>query len=101
LAIITLTKVTPELDRTGQAGEISGVSQNAGPDSSAGAPDEVEVEVTPAMIEAGVVELRKFNDDFEMEENAVKRIFDAMFEEYLSYLAATGLSLRLDRSASA
>jgi len=46
LAIITLTKVTPELDRPGQAGEISAASPYAGP-------GEHEIEVTPDMIAAG------------------------------------------------
>jgi hypothetical protein len=55
LAIITLTKATPELDRTGQAGVISGASAHAGPDSkeSAVAPEH-EIEITPEMIEAGI-----------------------------------------------
>lgn len=48
LAIITLTKVTPELDSTRQAGVIRGTSARAGPDLIA-----AEIEITPEMIEAG------------------------------------------------
>jgi hypothetical protein len=37
-----------------------------------------EIEVTPAMIEAGVSELARFNPDYEAEADAVVRIFRAM-----------------------
>jgi hypothetical protein len=40
-----------------------------------------EIEITPEMIEAGVMELETFNADFEMEEDAVTRIFHAMWEK--------------------
>ena len=42
--------------------------------------DEIDIEVTPEMIEAGVSELVRFNPDFEREEDAVHRIFQAMFQ---------------------
>jgi hypothetical protein len=40
---------------------------------SVGAPD-VTVDITPAMIKAGVEELESFSREFEMEEDAAERI---------------------------
>jgi hypothetical protein len=37
-----------------------------------------EIEITPEMIEAGVVALVSYNPDFELEEDAAARIFKAM-----------------------
>jgi hypothetical protein len=43
---------------------------------SAGAP---EIEITPEMIAAGVNEIASYNLDFESREDAVARIYEAMF----------------------
>jgi hypothetical protein len=48
------------------------------PSRGAGAP-EAEIEVTPVMIAAGVRELAWYSDDYESKEDAVERIFAAMF----------------------
>lgn len=37
-----------------------------------------EIEVTPAMVEAGVAELKHFSPDLDRGENAVRWIFEAM-----------------------
>lgn len=37
-----------------------------------------DIEITPEMIEAGAVELSRFNSDFECLEDAVARIYRAM-----------------------
>lgn len=39
-----------------------------------------EVEITPEMIEAGMLEISSYNTDFETMEEAVARIFIAMIE---------------------
>lgn len=44
-----------------------------------GAPDREETEVTPEMIAAGVSELIRFHPDYDREEAAVERIFQAMW----------------------
>lgn len=46
-------------------------------------PYEKEPEVTPEMIEAGVLELVRFNPDYESEKDAAIRIFLAMWEAKL------------------
>jgi hypothetical protein len=38
-----------------------------------------EIEITPAMIEAGVTELVRYNPDYVSKEDAVVRIYEAMF----------------------
>ena len=43
-----------------------------------------EIEITPAMIEAGCRELACYNGDYEGDDDAVIRIFDAMFRVYHS-----------------
>lgn len=43
--------------------------------------NEDEIEVTPEMIEAGVTELVGYNDDFESAEDAIRRIWQAMWQE--------------------
>ena len=40
--------------------------------------DNDDIEITPEMIEAGVVELSYFNRDFEDDADAVTRIYSAM-----------------------
>jgi len=39
---------------------------------------EIEIDITPAMIKAGVIELASFDFRFESYEDAVERIFIAM-----------------------
>ena len=39
---------------------------------------EAEIEVTPEMIEAGIAELARYNPEYESDEKAVTRIYEAM-----------------------
>ena len=42
--------------------------------------DVPEIEVTPEMIEAGTLQLARFNSDFDTPEDAVRWIYEAMVE---------------------
>jgi hypothetical protein len=59
-----------------------------------------EIEVTPEMIAAGIKQLTFYNNDYDGEDDAVKRIFCAMFDEYLDYLSASGRELLLKSYAT-
>ena len=48
---------------------------------------EDEIEITSAMIEAGISELSRYNPDYESKDEAVARIYEAMFR-FSPYLAA-------------
>jgi hypothetical protein len=48
------------------------------------------VEVTPAMIDAGLLELARFTPDYESEENAVVRIYLAMTEAHRGHRVLSG-----------
>jgi hypothetical protein len=47
--------------------------------SLVGVPEKVEVGITPEMIEAGVMALISYNPDIEVPDEAVIRVFLAMF----------------------
>jgi hypothetical protein len=85
LAIITLTKVTPELDRTGQAGGISGVSAHAGPDHEShdnlASELETEVIVTDEMLSAASEVLMDFyigDGIYDVREPCLAQMYRAM-----------------------
>ena len=56
----------------------------ADPDGSAGAPA-CEIEVTPAMIEAGLPHLLSFNAEFSDEEAILVELFRSMYRAALAY----------------
>jgi hypothetical protein len=51
---------------------------------------EDEIEITPAMIEAGISELSRYNPDYESKDEAVARIYEAMFR-FSPYRAVSNL----------
>jgi len=79
LAIITLTKVTPELDRPGLGGIISGVSARADPNPESGGEEPCN-EVTLDMISAGTNAFMEFDPEKEEVEALIYEILYRAFK---------------------